>query len=225
MATARALIALGPILLLGCASTSSDRPVRGIHPALDKWQNQVGVEIAEFAQETLISDLQHEMGLIVEEEYRNPRSAPVEQFSVMLGGLGGRIERHSSAGDSLINTMRVDDILELYLFELRNRLVSAKGELPALIRWRDLQRIKIGYFLKGLASSRGECGWIMVRSSPSGADILVKGKSKGITLSKLVGPPGEYEVQVSYPAYDLRCTERVTVYAGQTAIVNCPELK
>lgn len=222
---ARALVVLGAVLLVSCASTSPAPPVRGIHPAIDKWQDQVGVEIGSSAQKTLLTDLQHQIKRIMEEDYRLPGAAPAEQFSVVLGGAMGNVDGRSVAGDSLINTLRIDEILELYLFELRNRLATAKGIQPVVIRWRDLQRFDFGYFVEVLAHSRGECGWILVRSNPSGADIFLKGKNKGITLNKFVGPPGVYELQVSHPMHKLSCRRTVTVHAGQTEVVDCPERK
>lgn len=214
---------VGSLAVLSCASAEPVNPVRGIHPAIDSWQEQAGVEVSRLAQRTLISELQHSFESLAKEEYRLPQEGLGEEFSVVLGsdsmraGASARIV----TPDSAIYSFRVSDLIELYLFDIRNRL-AAKERPPAKITWFDLQHWEFRRFFGKLAASRGERGWVLVRSNPSGAEIFIEGKSKGITLSKLAGAPGSYRIQVRSLEYRLNCERNVIILPERTQTVDCP---
>src|SRR5215813_10939905 len=74
-----------------------------------------------------------------------------------------------------------------------------------------------------LIAQMPKAGTLVVRSDPPGATVSINGKivSKALTNTAIVVSPGTYTVLIEKPP--LRCQETVSVAAGRTTAVKCPQ--
>jgi PEGA domain len=74
-----------------------------------------------------------------------------------------------------------------------------------------------------LTAQMPQAGTLVVRSDPPGATVSINGKivPKALTNTAIVVSPGTYTVLIEKPP--LRCQQKVSVAAGQTATVQCPQ--